>query len=222
MYQSRTFIYLSFILIFPTLSLASGHEAKQDQGSVVVLNMYYDIPGMEQEVLQTRLQASEIRQSLGLPGGRVLKRINDAQDLPTVMWEIEFPDIAAHDSDMDARAGSDAFADVRARMKKLIHRFERTLWRVKHPHATKPVLLKSAGLPANSLQSGNIVVTNWYFAAAGKNQAVLDQRIHASNVIIELGWPAGRVFARLTDTGFKQTGLLDVGKGREHMSRDGR
>ncbi len=177
-------------------------------GRIVVLNMYYANPGKADEVLQTRLQASNIREQMGLPRGRVLKRINDAENLPDVMWACEYADIAAHDADMASRAGSDSFEGIRDRMRTVLQRFERTLWRVAHPADDGKTVLTAAGLPGASLPPGGIVVTNWYFAAAGNEQAVLDHRVHASDVRVQLGRPPGRVFARLLGTSFESSGEL--------------
>jgi hypothetical protein len=126
-----------------------------------------------------------------------LRRVNDSDELPDVIWECEFPDVAAHDRDMDARAGSDAFEGVRDRMRTLIGRFERTLWRVESPDV--PVGLTAAGLSPTAQPPGGIVVTNWYFANAGQRDAILKHRVHASDVRKQLGQPGGRVLDRLID-----------------------
>jgi hypothetical protein len=130
-----------------------------------------------------------------------LRRVNDAAELPDIMWECEFSDIAAHDADMAARAGSDRFEGIREKMSKRVNRFERTIWQVAHPGDR--VQLKESGLPSSALGTGAIVVTNWYFAKPGQEHAVLDHRIHASVVRQQLGGSVGRVFTRLEQTGFE-------------------
>ncbi len=178
-------------------SLGARESLPEKTGHLVVFNMYYANPGMADDVLETRRYASVVRDRLGLPRGRVLRRINDSDALPDVIWECEFADVAAHDRDMDARAASDAFEGVRDRMRKLIRRFERTLWRVEDP--LSPVALTKAGLSPTAQPPGGIVVTNWYFANAGQRDAVLMQRVHASDVREQLGHPGGRVLDRLVD-----------------------
>ena len=194
------------LLTFTAKTFADDATPLQTTSSIVVLNMYYAKPGMEDEVLQTRQNASRIRASIGLPRGRILRRINDADDLPDVLWECEFPDIAAHDRDMTARADSDAFEDVRSRMRTVASRFERTLWRV--PYPSTPVFITDAGLLTTALGTNAIVVTNWYFANQGQEHAVMDHRIHASVVREQTGGQAGRVFSRVMDSGFAQSGEL--------------
>ena len=125
----KTFCTVLVLFGLNLLPCQKGY-AQGDSGHLVVFNMYYANPGMADDVLETRLYASVVRDRLGLPRGRVLRRINDADKLPDVIWECEFADIAAHDRDMDARAASDAFEGVRDRMRTLIQRFERTLWQV--------------------------------------------------------------------------------------------
>lgn len=178
-------------------SLGAQESVSEKTGHLVVFNMYYANPGVANDVLQTRLYASVVRDRLGLPRGRVLRRINDSDELPDVLWECEFADVAAHDRDMDARAASDAFEGVRDRMRKLIRRFERTLWRVEDP--LSPVALTKAGLSSTAQPPGGIVVTNWYYANTGQRDAVLSHRIHASDVREQLGHPGGRVLDRLVE-----------------------
>ncbi len=117
------------LVLLTTGGLLGARESLPEKtGHLVVFNMYYANPGMADDVLEIRRYASVVRDRLGLPRGRVLRRINDSDALPDVIWECEFADVAAHDRDMDARAASDAFEGVRDRMRKLIRRFQRTLW----------------------------------------------------------------------------------------------
>ena len=185
------------VLLTTEGSLGARESVSEKTGHLVVFNMYYANPGMADDVLKTRLYASVVRDRLGLPRGRVLRRINDSDELPDVIWECEFADVDAHDRDMDARAASDAFEGVRDRMRKLIRRFERTLWRVEDP--LSPVALTKAGLSPTAQPPGGIVVTNWYYANAGQRGAVLRHRVHASDVREQLGHPGGRVLNRVVD-----------------------
>ena len=193
----KSFCTAFFFLGLVSMTSENG-LAQVDSGHLVVFNMYYANPGMADDVLETRLYASVVRDRLGLPRGRVLRRINDVDGLPEVMWECEFPDIAAHDRDMDARGASDAFEGVRDRMRTLIHRFERTLWQVKDP--LSPITLTKAGLATTAQPPGGLVVTNWYYAKPDQKSAVLSHRIHASDVRRQLGHPGGRVLDRVVDS----------------------
>ena len=167
-------------------------------GPISVLNFYYAHDGMAEEVLHTRIEASRIRLGLGLAPGRILKRINDAPNLPDVIWECRYPDVAAHDADMAARADSDAFSGIRSQMQTRVRRFERTVWRMAFP----------ARPEQDSTTDGHIVVTNWYFAKRGLEQDVHDHRIHASEVLIELGFAPGLVLDRVQNTGYATAGVL--------------
>ncbi len=91
-------------------------------------NYYYARPGNEDAVLKQRLHASDVRTRIGLERGRVLKKISGADDFPDVLWELGFPDMAAQDADMAARAASADFEAVRVDMRQLYRRFERPLF----------------------------------------------------------------------------------------------
>jgi hypothetical protein len=59
-------------------------------GTIVVQNHYYPKPGLEQEVLRTRLEASAVRRELGLEVDRVLLRTGDVDRQPYVVWECDY------------------------------------------------------------------------------------------------------------------------------------
>ncbi len=102
--------------------------------SVLALNWYYArTPQLAAEVLSTRLRASEVREELGIPGGRVLRRVSGTGDLPDVIWDCPFGGVAGHDADMAVRAASADFEAVRARMRSLTRRFERVLYSLGEP-----------------------------------------------------------------------------------------
>ncbi|MCW5605829.1 MAG: hypothetical protein KIT18_14910, partial [Burkholderiales bacterium] len=65
---------------------------------------------------------------IGLRRGRVLNRIEGADDLPDVVWTIDFDDMASQTRDMDARAASPEFEVIRQGMRQLYRRFERPLF----------------------------------------------------------------------------------------------
>lgn len=95
---------------------------------IVSHNYYYARPGNAAAVLRQRLSASDVRAKLGLPRGHALRRIAGAGDLPDVIWELEFGDLAAHHADMAVRAASPEFEAIRQGMRRLYRRFERPLY----------------------------------------------------------------------------------------------
>ncbi len=97
---------------------------------IVSFNFYYARPGLQDAVLQQRLRACEVRQSLAIPRGRVLARASGAGELPDVIWEQQFTDVDGHLADMAVRAASAEFESIRAGMRKLYHRFERPLFQI--------------------------------------------------------------------------------------------
>jgi hypothetical protein len=97
---------------------------------IISFNFYYAKPGNEDAVLRQRLRACDVRDSIGVPRGRVLARTAGAADLPDVIWEHHFEDISGHHADMAARAASPEFEAIRAGMRKLYRRFERPLFEI--------------------------------------------------------------------------------------------
>jgi hypothetical protein len=80
---------------------------------------------MAQGVYQQRIHASEVRQKIGLPPGQVFRRVGGTGDLPDVIWQLEYPNADAMERDLDARAQSREFEEVRAKMNTLIGKFSR-------------------------------------------------------------------------------------------------
>ena len=95
---------------------------------IIARNLYYAAEGRADAVLAHRLHAADVRVQLGLPRGRVSRRVRGADTLPDVIWECEFADVAAYDRDMAALAASPEYEAVRAHMRALLRRFERVLW----------------------------------------------------------------------------------------------
>lgn len=111
--------------------------------SVLALNWYFArSPDLAAEVLATRLRACEVREQLGVPAGRVLRRLSGEGDLPDVIWDCPFDSAAQHDADMAARAASADFEAVRANMRNLTRRFERVLYTLGE---RDPALLPASG-----------------------------------------------------------------------------
>jgi hypothetical protein len=108
--------------------------------AIVVQNFYYALPGKVDEVYRWRLHASEVRGRLGLAVGRVLKRtqqsaadLNNAE-LPDVVWECEYPNVAARDADVARLDGSREFESIEAHMQTLIRQFHRAVFSVAAPN----------------------------------------------------------------------------------------
>jgi len=95
---------------------------------IVEQTEYWAHPGKADEVYQWRLHACDVRQQIGLPRGRVLRRQGESESLPDVIWQIEYPDDAAKQNDLKVRDESPAFRAVRDRMQTLYRRFERGFW----------------------------------------------------------------------------------------------
>jgi ketosteroid isomerase-like protein len=107
----------------------------QEAKPIVVQNIYYPKPGKDDEVYQWRLHASDVRAKLGLPYGRVLKKISgDATYF--VVWECDYPSPAAREADVKALDQSAEFTKVQEHMGTLIQKFERNTWEVKELPAT--------------------------------------------------------------------------------------
>ena len=104
-----------------------GHA--QSAKSIVVQNHYYPKPGRESEVYEWRLHASDVRAKLGLPKGRVLRKINGTGG-PYVIWECEYVSVDAREKDIALIDQSEEFKKVQEHMGTLIDKFERSIWEV--------------------------------------------------------------------------------------------
>ena len=97
--------------------------------SVRALNLYYARDDSARaQVIETRLRATDVRESIGIARGRVFTRVNGEGDLPDVLWDCPFADARAHDADMRTRAASVEFEACRAAMRTLTRRFERVIY----------------------------------------------------------------------------------------------
>jgi ketosteroid isomerase-like protein len=97
----------------------------------VVQNYYYPKPGNEEAVYQWRLHASDVRTKLGLPAGRVLKKLSGST-LYNVVWECDYPSAEAREADVKQLDNSDEFKKVQEHMGTLIGNFERAVWEVQY------------------------------------------------------------------------------------------
>lgn len=126
---------LAALCVAPLLVKGTPANAEEiaAQSRVLVQNWYYPKPGQEGAVLATRLEASNVRKQLGLAVGRVLLRVSDEDGGPLVIWECEYPTLAARESDSAAAVGTKEFSAVQAKMRGFIERFERKTWELRNP-----------------------------------------------------------------------------------------
>lgn len=95
--------------------------------TIVVQNWYFIRAGVEDEALNVRRDASRVRSEAGRPIGRILTPLVPGEGIPTFIWECDYPDMAAREADTAWADSSPEFGAVRARMRKLLERFER-IW----------------------------------------------------------------------------------------------
>jgi hypothetical protein len=96
---------------------------------ILVQNHYYPKEGKEKEVYEWRLHASDVRENLGLPKGRVLKRIS-GENKPYVIWQCEYPSLEAREIDVKELDKSEEFKKVQHHMGTLLEKFERSVWEI--------------------------------------------------------------------------------------------
>ncbi len=131
--MSRRSLCLTLAVLAATQVLAAEEPPEPVGSSIVVQNYYWAKDGLAEEVYRHRLHASEVRASLGLFVGRVLRRLGESDALPDVIWECEYPDAAARQADLDALSESGRFEPVMEKMGSLIERFDRAVWSVGEP-----------------------------------------------------------------------------------------
>jgi hypothetical protein len=117
------FVFVLFILVVSTASYA------QQSKPIVVQNAYFPKAGKEKEVYEWRLHASEVRDKLGLPKGRVLRRISEGNG-SYVIWQCEYSSIEERQKDVEKLDQSEEFKKVQEHMSTLLDKFERTVWEV--------------------------------------------------------------------------------------------
>ncbi|NOY46848.1 MAG: hypothetical protein GXO84_01285 [Chlorobi bacterium] len=118
-----TILLLVFFLSFSTT------EAQENQ-TIIVQNYYWAKEGKIEEVYTHRLYASQVRDSLGLAVGRVLKRIETHGELSHVIWECEYISEAARKEDVRKLTASGAFEKLTEKMGTLIEKFSRGVYKV--------------------------------------------------------------------------------------------
>lgn len=99
--------------------------------SVVVQNRYFIKAGREDEGLETRRRASQVRADESRPVGKIMVSTGPQEgQAPTFVWQCEYDDMDARQADLDWAAGSEAFTAVRQHMGTLLDRFERLTFQV--------------------------------------------------------------------------------------------
>lgn len=117
------------LLIFVFFLSFSKAHSQEDQ-KIIVQNYYWAKEGKIDEVYAHRLYASKVRDSLGLAVGRVLKRIGENGELSHVIWECEYSSESARMEDVRILTASGAFEKVTKKMRTLIIKFERGIYKV--------------------------------------------------------------------------------------------
>jgi hypothetical protein len=103
-------------------------------GAIVVQNYYYARSGKADEVYAWRIHASDVRVRLGLPRGRILRRVPDARSIGSasamadVIWECDYPSLAARAAEVARLGASAEFAAVEKHMDTLIRDFRRAVF----------------------------------------------------------------------------------------------
>jgi hypothetical protein len=110
------------------ISMAGGQTTPKATGTIVEQNGYFALPGKAEEVYQWRIHACDVLEKLGLPRGRVIRRQGDSDTLPDVLWQMEYPDEAAHQRNLKIRLESSEFTAVREHMKALIRKADLGIW----------------------------------------------------------------------------------------------
>lgn len=117
------------IFLLVSLSIVSINSMAQVNDTILVQNLYFPKLGKEEEVYTWRLHASEVRAKLGLPKGRVLKKLSGTGG-PSVIWECAYPSLEAREKDVTVLDKSDEFKQVQAHMSTLLDKFERSVFTI--------------------------------------------------------------------------------------------
>jgi hypothetical protein len=106
--------------------LHKANSAKNGGRNMIIeITSYYARDGQADAVLDQRRQATALRTRLGLPPGRIFRKLEGAG--PDLRWECVFATRDDYDRDMAVRVASSEFAATRQAMHALLERFERHL-----------------------------------------------------------------------------------------------
>ena len=131
--KRRTTLILTGMALLGLAAIGKSALAQQSPRVIVQTN-YWALPGKADEVCQWRMHASDVREKLGLPRGRVLCRQGNSEVLPDVMWQIELPNdpgplstVAERNRDIITSPAPE-FREVIRHMATLTRRFELSTW----------------------------------------------------------------------------------------------
>src|SRR5688572_27208416 len=68
----------------------TGAPSQVGPSPIIEQTAYYANPGLADAVYDHRVHASDVRQKIGLPRGRVFRRVGGTGDLPDVVWQLEY------------------------------------------------------------------------------------------------------------------------------------
>jgi dienelactone hydrolase len=134
--------------------------------SVIERTAYFAKPGRAGEVLAIRRRACGVRLAIGLPAGEiVVKHEGGDGSEPDVAWQCAFPNAEAQAADLAARGASDAFEEVRAKMRDAIARFERQVYAT--ADLDLPSRMKPTSLAGHPIVPREIAFTSGGFKLKG-------------------------------------------------------
>jgi len=105
----------------------SREAVRVGAGAVMEQTSYFAKPGFADRVYEHRLHVSDVRQRMGLPAGRVSRRVGGTGDVPDVIWQLAYSDPL--NRVLGARAQSPEFEEVRTAMNTLIDKSTRSSYR---------------------------------------------------------------------------------------------
>jgi hypothetical protein len=128
----KTFVQMVafFILVLLNTGLAEQTQTGTASSPIVVQNSYFAKAGKAKEVYRWRLNASDVREKLGLRRGRVLRRFGDSAHQPDVIWECDYPDMKSREAELKTLESNPEFDAVMEHMNTLLDRFDRAIWEV--------------------------------------------------------------------------------------------
>jgi hypothetical protein len=122
----RTLLALPAGALLGMAAISRPALAQQKQG-FIVQNNYWALPGKVEEVYQWRMHASDVRATLGLPRGQVLRRQGISDAVPDVIWQMEYLNEAERTNDVTV-SNAGGFQEVVNHMRTLLRRFETNVW----------------------------------------------------------------------------------------------
>jgi hypothetical protein len=111
-------------------------ESHNPKSGIIVQNQYYAYPGKADELYQWLLDGTNLRSKLGFARGRVFRPMTAADDrsgsdeLPDVVWEGEYADVAARERDFRGAMANPEFQVVHEHMDAFVRRFTRATYSV--------------------------------------------------------------------------------------------